>query len=275
VLDLSFGTASFAMPNLLSKLGADVLVVNPYAQTGGAIAVDRVASAERVAELVRASGAQLGAVIDPGCELLTVVDDGGTVLSDDQALLVFLRLVLDTDAHPSVALPVAAPSAAITMCREAGVPLTLTKLSSAHLMETAAAAGVTFAASQSGGFMFPRFLPAYDAAAALIELVARLAATGRSLSKLVAETPPVHVVHESVVTPWEQKGLVMRTLVEQLGDRDLVLVDGVKVPEDDGWVLVLPDPEEPLTHVWAEGPGEARARSMAQQYAVRLRQLLR
>ena len=32
----------------------------------------------------------------------------------------------------------------------------------------------------------------------------------------------------------------------------MVLVDGVKVIEADGWALVLPDPEEPLTHVWAE-----------------------
>ena len=69
--------------------------------------------------------------------------------------------------------------------------------------------------------------------------------------------------------------MVMRVLVEQLDGRDLVLVDGVKVPEADGWVLVLPDPEEPVTHVWAEGPSEAEAAARAQQYAVRLRQMLR
>jgi mannose-1-phosphate guanylyltransferase/phosphomannomutase len=149
-----------------------------------------------------------------------------------------------------------------------------TKLSSAHLMETAAGGGITFAASQSGGFLFPRFQPAYDAAAALVELVGMLSSTGQNLSKLVQAIPPVHIAHESVVTPGEQKGLVMRTLVEQLGDRPLVLVDGVKVIEDDGWVLALPDPEEPVTHVWAEGPSTVRARAMAQQYAVRLRQLL-
>ena len=33
----------------------------------------------------------------------------------------------------------------------------------------------------------------------------------------------------------------------------MVLVDGVKIPEADGWVLIVPDPEEPMTHVWAEG----------------------
>ena len=54
-----------------------------------------------------------------------------------------------------------------------------------------------------------------------------------------------------------------------------MLVDGVKVLEDDGWALVLPDPEEPLTHVWAEGPSDAQAEARANEYAVRLEQLLR
>ena len=80
--------------------------------------------------------------------------------------------------------------------------------------------------------------------------------------------------HETVVTPWEQKGLVMRSLVERNKDRDLVLVDGVKVIHDDGWALVLPDPDEPVTHVWAEGDTDGAARARAQEYARRLRQLL-
>ena len=94
VLDLSYGSSSFVMPNLLSKLDADVLVVNPYANTPGMMSVERDAHAARVADLVRASGAQLGAVVDADGERLTIVDDEGTVLSDDQALLVLLRLVV-------------------------------------------------------------------------------------------------------------------------------------------------------------------------------------
>ncbi len=40
----------------------------------------------------------------------------------------------------------------------------------------------------------------------------------------------------------------------------MLLVDGVKVLHDDGWALVFPDPEEPLTHVWAEAATDADAR---------------
>ena len=38
------------------------------------------------------------------------------------------------------------------------------------------------------------------------------------------------------------EGMVMRTLVERARASELVLVDGVKVIEDDGWALVCPTP---------------------------------
>ena len=90
VLDLSYGAASFVMPNLLSKVGADVLSINPYAETPGMIAIDRVVSEARVAEAVRGSGADLGAVIDPGGERLTLIDGRGRVLTDDEAIMAFI-----------------------------------------------------------------------------------------------------------------------------------------------------------------------------------------
>ncbi len=275
VLDLSYGAASFVMPNVLSKLDADVLVVNPYAHTPGMMSADRTASGRRVADLVRASGAQLGAVIDADGERLVIIDDEGTVLSDDQALLAVLRLVVESRPGTRVALPVSVSRWAEALCNEAGVPIVWTKLSSAHLMEVAASGEVDFAAGQSGAFAWPEILPAYDAAATLVELVSMLSLSSQPLSKIVEGLPTVNIAHEAVMTPWEQKGTVMRVLVEQLDGHDLVLVDGVKVPADDGWALVLPDPDDPVTHVWAEGPSEARARARAQQYAVRIRQLLR
>jgi len=77
------------------------------------------------------------------------------------------------------------------------------------------------------------------------------------------------------VTPWEQKGLVMRSLLEHSKDRQLVLVDGVKVLHEGGWALALPDADEPITHVWAEAATDAAARKLAQEYVRRIRQMIR
>src|SRR5262249_39622451 len=75
----------------------------------------------------------------------------------------------------------------------------------------------------------------------------------RPLSSLVAELPRPTLLHRAVPCPWDRKGLVMRLLNEQLASRTLDLMDGVKAYDDRGWVQVLPDPDEPLVHVYAEG----------------------
>src|SRR5207247_1986540 len=124
------------------------------------------------------------------------------------------------------------------------------------LMRAACTGGIDFAGGRDGGYAFPRFLPSFDATATLVHLLGLLAQQATPLSKVVAQLPPVHIVHERVVTPWERKGSVVETLVDRTRERELVLVDGVKVLHDQGWALVRPDDEEPLVHVWAEGRNE-------------------
>jgi mannose-1-phosphate guanylyltransferase/phosphomannomutase len=276
VIDYGYGSTSFVMPNVLSKVGADVLAVNPYAATGGAIDFDARAHAEQVAALVRASGAHLGAVIDPDGEHLLLVDDSGHVLSHTQALLAILELVSGHLLGDRVALPVAVSSHAAAIVERHGAEVLWTKLSTPALMDAASEKGVGFAASIDGGYILPGFLPAFDAAAALVKVLELLAITGRRLSEVVAELPRPHIAHETVVTPWEQKGTVMRSLVELTKDRRIELVDGVKIHHDAGaWALALPDPEEPITHIWAEAASAADAKRLAQEYARRVRQMLR
>jgi mannose-1-phosphate guanylyltransferase/phosphomannomutase len=275
VIDYAYGATSFTMPNLLSKLGADVLTINPFASTSMAATFDADSHARQVADLVRASGAHLGVVINPDGERLRVIDDSGRILSNDETLYGLLTLVVTQREGVRVALPVAVSRQAERICESAGAEICWTKLSASSLMEVASTQDVAFAASQDAGYIFPPFLPAYDATAAFVNILELLARTGMRLSKVVDGLDRVHVVHETVVTPWEQKGTVMRTLVERIKDREVIMVDGIKVLHDEGWALVLPDPEEPTTHVWAEGASDSEARALAQEYARRIRQMLR
>ncbi len=283
VLDYSYGTSSFVMPNVLAKLGADVLAVNPYGSTKRAIGFKPAEHAAQVAELVRTAGATMGGLLDPDGERLTLADDSGHVLTGTEAALAFVSLAAQVGgmvdrsggARPRIALPVTMTMHAERLAADAGAEVVWTKLSSPALMASSCEDGVVLAADGEGGFIVPAFLPAFDAAAALTHLLGLLAVTGQKLSKVVASLPQAHVVREEVVTPWEMKGTVMRTLVERTTGREQVLVDGVKVLHDDGWALVLPDPEEPVTHVWAEASNEAAARSLAQEYCRRIRSLLR
>jgi mannose-1-phosphate guanylyltransferase/phosphomannomutase len=277
VLDYSFGAASMVMPNVLAKIGATVLAVNPYATTEGATSAgaDLDTRLKMIGDLVRTSGSDLGYVFDPDGETATIIDDQGVPLSTEQALLVLVKLVCGQRTGARLALPVSASREAERLASEFGAQVTWTKLSASHLMEVASTGEVDFAASQEGGFIWPRFLPAYDAAATLVHLLELLADAERPLSAFLAETPEPHVAHELVPTPWERKGSVMRGVMERAKDRPTVLVDGVKILYPDGWALVLPDPELAVTHVWAEGPSDVEARRLVAIHAGQVAELTR
>jgi mannose-1-phosphate guanylyltransferase/phosphomannomutase len=274
VIDYSYGSTSFAMPNVLAKLGLEVLAVNPFASTAGMLTEEFESHAEYVSTLVRASGSHLGGVIDPDGERLKLIDDEGHVLTDTEALLAFLTLLPGKVLGDRAALPVSTTVAAGRILAEQGLKVHSTKLSNPALMDAATLSGVGFAGNQHGEFILPGFLPAFDGAAAFVKILDLLAHHGRKLSDIVADLPKVHLAHETVVTPWEQKGAVMRSLMELSKGRETELVDGVKVLHDDGWALTLPDPEEPITHVWAEAGSDADARRLAQEYVRRIRQLV-
>jgi mannose-1-phosphate guanylyltransferase/phosphomannomutase len=118
-------------------------------------------------------------------------------------------------------------------------------------------------------------LPAYDAVATLLHLLDLLVGADEKLSEISARIPPSFVAHEEVPTPWDSKGAVMREIVERSKGEDLVLVDGVKIIRPEGWVLVLPDPERPVTHVWAEGDTEREARRLVAVQAGRIAEIAR
>ncbi len=252
VLDYGYGTASFVMPNVLAKLGAEILAVNPQASTIGAMSFERSLNAARIGDLVRSAGAHLGAVIDPDGEQLTVVDERGRVLSDDEMLLCFVELITSLEKAPRLAVPVTASRRIAELGEAAGAELVWTKIITSSLIKEAMAHKAYLAGGTNGGYAFPAFLPAFDAVAALVHLLDLLARYETPLSALVDKLPPVHVAHREIATPFEQKGTVMRTILERSDADSVELTDGVKAFDDEGWTLVVPDPDHPTTHVYAE-----------------------
>ena len=63
------------------------------------------------------------------------------------------------------------------------------------------------------------------------------------------------------------KGLVMRVLNERFAGRDVDLTDGIKVFEARGWAQALPDPYEPLIHLYAEGETPEASEELAARAA--------
>jgi mannose-1-phosphate guanylyltransferase/phosphomannomutase len=135
------------------------------------------------------------------------------------------------------------------------------------LMNTAGGEGVVMAADGTGNFVFPQFQPTIDGLMAVAKLLEYLATQHTTLSDVVASLPAFFVSHREVSCPWEAKGTVMRLLHEQYKDRRADLIDGIKVLLGESeWVLILPDPDFPKFHIYAEAPTDSAAQDLAERY---------
>jgi mannose-1-phosphate guanylyltransferase/phosphomannomutase len=203
---------------------------------------------------VAAVNADLGAVFDRSAERLYLIDDRGKEVPPEQTLLLYLRLIGSNGHRGKVAVPVTATSQVERLVGDA-LEVVRTASSLSDLTRAAAEDGVVFAGAVGGGYVFPRFLPAYDAIASLCKLLELLSTGPRvAVSALTAELPRPTLVHRQIPCPWALKGTVMRVLNERFADWNVDLRDGIKVFYDGrGWAQVLPDPDEPLIHLYAEG----------------------
>jgi mannose-1-phosphate guanylyltransferase/phosphomannomutase len=271
VLDTAGGAASLVLPTLLGRLGVDVLTVNgrlDETSTAETLA-QHMRDIERLGDLVSSSRAAFGVRFDSVGERIAIVDERGQLVPDDRALLVFLDLVAAENRGASAAVPVTTTSVAEQVGWFHGMHIARTSTSPDELARAARRTGVRFAADGRGGFLVPEFAPALDGIAAFVRLLGLVARTKLTLSQIDARIPQAHVLRRSVPTPWADTGAVMRRAVEAAAGRAVDTTDGVRIEEGDGrWVLVLPDPAEPVTHVWAEGRDAADTTALLEGWAV-------
>jgi mannose-1-phosphate guanylyltransferase/phosphomannomutase len=271
VVDTTGGAATLVLPSLLGRLGVEVLTVNgslDESKPTESLAA-HMRDLERLGDLVSNARAAFGVKFDPVGERISIVDETGSLIDDDRALLVLLDLVAAERRSGSIALPVTTTRIAEEVTSFHGTDIRWVAQSPDELSRATSEEGVVFAGDGRGGFIVPEFSSSFDGMAAFVRLIGLVARAKLTLSQIDARIPKASVLHRSVPTPWAAKGIVMRLVVEHAGNRTLDTTDGVRVVEEDGaWVLVLPDPSEAVTHLWAESGSVDDAATVLERWAL-------
>jgi mannose-1-phosphate guanylyltransferase/phosphomannomutase len=260
VVDYGYSAGSFVLSLVLGPLGVEAVTSHAFESDSGSTPGRLAETMDQAQRLVAAVNADFGAVFDRSAERIYLVDERGREVRPDQALLLYLRLIARGDATGKVAVPITATSQVEEVVGDR-FEVVRTPASLPELTRAAAEEDVVFAGAPGGGYVFPGFLPAYDAIASLCKLLELLAPVDEPLSRLVAGLPRPTLIHRQVQCPWALKGTVMRVLNERYADTDVDVTDGIKIFDDRGWVQVLPDGDEPTIHLYAEGetPADSEA----------------
>jgi mannose-1-phosphate guanylyltransferase/phosphomannomutase len=240
------------LPLVLGPLEVEAVTAHAFESDASSGPVRLHETMQQAKKLVAAVNADFGAVFDRSAERVYLIDELGHEIPPEQALLLYLRLISSNGHRGKVVVPINTTRQVERLVGE-GIEIVRTPVSLPDLTRMAAGDGVLFGGAVGGGYVFPEFLPAYDAIASLCKLLQLLAPVQRPLSELVGELPRPTLRHREVQCSWALKGVVMRVLNERYSDANVDLLDGIKIFDDRGWVQVLPDPDEPLIHIYAEG----------------------
>ncbi len=267
VLNYGLSAASLVLPSLIGELGVELIGIDAFVDSSPTPrVVDRAKALEDTANLVRAVGADLGVVIDSPAERIWLVDEQSRPIPPETALLLFVRELAASDGQGRLLVPTTESRMVEEIAAGSSLRVERTKVALGDLLAAAAAGDAIFAGASGGGYVFPEFLPAYDAVMSLGKLLELVAHSGRPLSELVEGLPQSTLVHVREPCPWSAKGLAMRQLIEAVKGMEVDNMDGIKVFEPEGWVQVLPDPDEPVFHLYAEGASLEDSHRLEEKY---------
>jgi mannose-1-phosphate guanylyltransferase / phosphomannomutase len=276
VVDFYGGVANLVAGRVFSRLGINAVVMEGFANAnavGGAVRRNLEESIERVARIVPTVGAAYGAVVGPEAEYVQFVDDKGEFVPPD----VMLACLMDRLRPQKVVLPINLSQAYVKVVEDHGGTVEMSRTGLDNVAIKAARSRADLAGLADGRYIFPAFLPAPDCFMTLARALEAFRDVPLSQNRAKFGERFGNVARERLECPWSAKGRVMRGLAERYGgDPDAILTDGVRLNVEGGWVLMLPDPDNPVFYVYAEpdGTNGARPQELMGEYVELVRLLI-
>ncbi len=246
-LDCGCGAASVITPDLLKRLGCEVIALNCFPTGFFPRAVEPIeANLGDLVQAMKEFGADLGIAHDGDADRMMAVDDKGRFIPGDKLLVLF--------AQQAAAKKVVTTIDASMVIDEMGFDVTRTPVGDTYVSEELKRGG-DFGGEPSGSWVFPGNSLCPDG----IYAAARLAAIAgeNKLSGLLDDIPQYQILRGSVAGA----GVKASELEKRLLDMEPLSVshiDGVKLNFNDGWLLIRASGTEPKIRITAEAKSEER-----------------
>ncbi|MFC3964608.1 phosphoglucosamine mutase [Nocardia jiangsuensis] len=262
VVDCANGAASEVAPAVYRAAGATVIAIN--AEPDGLNINDGCGSTHLgpVQAAVLEYGADLGLALDGDADRCLAVDATGAVVDGDAILAVLAIAMRERGelADDTLVATVMSNLGLHIAMREAGIALRTTGVGDRYVLEELRRGGFSLGGEQSGHVILPAHGTTGDGVLTGLHLMARMAATGRSMAELASVLSTVPQVLVNV--PVSDKSLVAAApaVREAVAEAERSLGDS-------GRVLLRPSGTEELVRVMVEATDPARARQLADDLA--------
>ena len=265
VVDTGCGAGSLTLPFLLRELGCHVLTLG--AQPDGTFPWRNPeplpGALTELSELVKMTGADLGAAHDGDADRIVFMDENGEFINEEVLLAMVAKYMLEGEKGPIVT-PVSSSQRMADVAKDAGAELYWTAVGSINVARKMMEVNAVFGGEGNGGLIFPKHQYCRDGAMACAKIL-EILANGHKLSELTKSVPEYFNAKTKI--PSVDTQVTMERVKFEASGLGLKIdtVDGVKIWYEDGWVLIRPSGTEPIFRIFAEAKQQERAEELMQE----------
>lgn len=204
----------------------------------------------------------LGLLYSENGESMTIIDDRGRILDNEKFLLLPILMGLKSGELKEIVVPYNFPRVVEDLAKDHGGKVYITKTNLADILNEMYERNSIY-----------QYIINFDAIWGTGKIIDYLVTNKMNLCDLVDQLPVYYYVKGQVKCPWEEKGRILRYIIEN-DDSLIETVEGARIVRDKGWVLILPDEEKPIFNIYAEGFSEEYAEELSNFYYEKINDIL-
>jgi mannose-1-phosphate guanylyltransferase/phosphomannomutase len=268
VIDYSNGGACQVFPTIFTQLGINAVALNAHLDPRkfSRHPEETAQAIEQLSAIVTSLRADIGFLVNSAAEKLIMVDEEGRPIDSQLLLLIVTDLFLRTHPAHRIAIPVAASMGVEEIAGKYGVDVLRVRNNHLAMMEAYQLGGIDFVGGTRGGFIFPSFQFGTDAVLAAVYILEMMARQNVQIAELRKEFEKYIRRESRIPCPWSKKGQVMRKLINLTDAKNRQLIDGIRIFEKDGCVLIAPDNLTAAFNILAESESEESANDILNHY---------
>lgn len=254
VLDTANGAAATSARQIFADLGADLTVMaeNP----DGLNINEGVGSThpEKLQELVKETGSQIGLAFDGDSDRLIAVDENGDLVDGDRIMYIIGKYLADRGllAKNTIVTTVMSNLGFHKALDREGIEKAVTAVGDRYVVEEMRKEGYNIGGEQSGHVILMDYNTTGDGQLTAVQLTKIMKETGKTLSELAAEVTiyPQKLVNIRVENSLKDKSMEVPAIAAIIEKMEAEMAGN-------GRILVRPSGTEPLLRVMAEAPTDA------------------
>lgn len=270
VIDCVNGAAFHAFPELLKKLGCDVVKV--FCDGNGDFKRSPEPLPENLSVLgktVKKTKADIGFATDADGDRLSIVSEKGVPLGEEYSLPLAVKFFL-SKSKGNVVANLSTSRMIDYVTKEKGVRLFRTNVGEAHVVKKMKDVKAVIGGEGNGGIILPELVFTRDALSGIALILEYLRESKKTITQLKKELPDLSIVKKRKLLKSTKKEPDYKKIISGLPKGRINRTDGLRIDWKDGWIHIRKSGTEPIVRVIAEARTKKKAEELCKKVMIML-----